>query len=344
MPRFLDSLEYTDFRRAGLKPRLLFQATTRHEAEQWQSSLRAEINKVLGGFPEEKCDLEAEVTEKKEFGRYTRETVYFRSREHLNVKGYFLLPRNWDSPGPCVLCFPGHGRGVDDIVGINEDGSERKEYEGYQKDFALQTVDHGLAAFAIEQLSFGARRDEFARKAGPGASSCMPSAGAALLLGETMIGWRVWDAMRAIDYLLTRPEVDPSRIGAMGISVGGTTTLWLAAVDTSVRAAMVSGYFCPVGGSIAVVPHCIDNYVPGILKLCDHPDLAGLVAPRALFVESGTKDGIFHIDQVREGVRLAERIYEVFGCPEGFDHEYFEGEHQFHGKKGLPFLANRLSA
>lgn len=342
MTRYLDSLEYTDFLRANLKPRLPFTASTIEEAEKWQETLHPEIVRLLGGFPERKCPLEAEVPEVKKFENYTRETIYFSSRERMTVKGYFLLPKSWKAPGPCVVCLPGHGRGVDDIVGMEEDGTQRSQYGGYQNDFALQCLDHGMASFAIEQFCFGARRDEKARQAGAGDSSCNPAAGAALLLGEAMIGWRVWDAMRAVDYLETRPEVDPQRIGMMGISGGGTTTLWSSAVDTRVRATMVSGYYCPVGGCIAIMNHCIDNYVPGILKLCDHPDLAGLVAPRPLFVESGAQDGIFLIDPVKEAVRHAQRIYQVFGHPDRFDHEYFEGEHQFCGKKGLPFMAEQL--
>jgi cephalosporin-C deacetylase-like acetyl esterase len=342
MTRYLDSLEFTDRLRENLKPELPFTAKNLDEAEAWQGTLRKRIIQLLGGFPAERCQLEPEVPEVHKFDGYTRETVYFNSRDRMTVKGYFLLPRNWKSPGPCVVCLPGHGRGVDDIVGIQEDGTQRTEYGEYQNDFALQCLDHGMAVFAIEQFGFGARRDERARKAGAGDSSCNPAAGAALLLGETMIGWRVWDTMRAIDYLLTRPEVDPKRIGAMGISGGGTTTLWAAAIDERIRAAMVSGYFCPVGGCIAIMHHCIDNYVPGILKLCDHPDLAGLVAPRALFVESGTEDGIFLIDGVKEAVHHAENIYKVFGHPERFDREYFKGEHQFHGAAGLPFMARQL--
>ena len=344
MTHYLDTREYTDWRRSQLLPQYPFRASDLAQAEEWQHALRGEIIQILGGFPSEKVALEPEIAETKEFPNYTRETVIFTSRNHLTVKGYLLLPKQWEAPGPCVVCLPGHGRGVDDIVGIEEDGSQRTEYAGYQKDFALQCLDHGLAAFAIEQFAFGARRDENARKSGAGASSCNPSAGTALLLGETMIGWRVWDLMRAIDYLLTRTEIHPSRIGAMGISGGGTTTLWGAAVDTRIRAALVSGYFCPVSGCIAAVNHCIDNYVPGILKLCDHPDLAGLIAPRALFVESGEKDNIFLIDDVKKGVAHAERIYQVFGRPERFEAEYFDADHQFYGKKGLPFLARELLA
>src|SRR6185503_14046799 len=182
------------------------------------------------------------------------------------------------------------GRGCDDIVGITEKGQQRESKSGYARDFALQVVERGYAAFALEQLAFGWRRDDAARKKGAGQSSCQPSAGAALLFGQTMIGWRVWDVMRAIDYLLGRPEIDSSRIATMGISGGGTVSLFSAALDERIKVSVVSGYFNTFRDSIVSLSHCIDNYVPGLLNYIEMYDLAGLVAPRGLFVESGTRD------------------------------------------------------
>ncbi len=95
-----------------------------------------------------------------------------------------------------VVCIPGHGRGVDDIVGIDEHGRDRSSRSGYAFDFALQAIEHGLAAVAIEPMAFGCRRDALTKAKGPAAYACQPVAGSALLLGETMIGWRVYDVMR----------------------------------------------------------------------------------------------------------------------------------------------------
>src|SRR6185503_7834308 len=99
------------------------------------------------------------------------------------------------------------------------------------------------AVLALEPLGFGRRRDAAARAKGPETSSCQPAAGAALLLGETMLGWRVRDAMAAVTILRRTPAVDPRRIGIMGISGGGTVSLFTAALDTRIAAAVVSGYF-----------------------------------------------------------------------------------------------------
>ncbi len=339
--RVLDSEQYTDFRIAKTQPAMSFQAENQQEALRWQKRMRRRLIDLLGGFPE-KCALQPEIVERKEFDRYTREKVYFQSREGLTVKAYFLMPKGFKTPGPCMVCLPGHGRGVDDIVGIKEDGTMRETYGEYQNDFALQCLDHGFAALAVEQFAFGDRRSERARKEGAGASSCNPTSGIALMLGETMVGWRVWDLIRAVDYLETRSEVDPKRIGAMGISGGGTTTFWGACAEPRLKTAFVSGYFCTFDRCIMKVPHCVDNYIPGIYKVADMPEFSALIAPRPLFVESGTQDNIFLLDGVDRAVSRAKEIYRVFDAEDRVGCEHFEAGHSFHGKGGFEFLTRWL--
>jgi dienelactone hydrolase len=144
-------------------------------------------------------------------------------------------------------------------------------------------VQRGYAVLAIEILGFGRRR-EAPYPASPDASSCQTLSGTALMLGQTMAGWRVYDAMRAIDYLETRPEVDEKRIGAMGISGGGLNALYVAALDTRVRATVVSGFLNTFRDSMIGVHHCIDNFIPGLLLDAEMSDIAGLVAPARFVV------------------------------------------------------------
>jgi dienelactone hydrolase len=311
----------------------------------WQRRARARLRRVIG-LPgaSERCPLDARVTETVRLRGYTRETVTFVVRPGLRAFGYFLKPEGASSRRPAVLCLPGHGRGVDSIVGIAEDGSQREldSPDEYQKDFALQCVAHGYPTFAIEQVSFGHRADAQAREAGPGNASCTRDSMAALMMGESMIGWRVWDAMRAIDYMRTRREVDPHRIATMGISGGGCTSLWAACCDTRVKFAVVSGYFNTFRNSILAMDHCVDNFASGVLRVMEMPDMAGLVAPRALFAESGTNDSIFPLPAFHEAVARATEIYTAFGVPERFGHEVFEGEHQFHGVGAFAFMVRAL--
>ena len=99
----------------------------------------------------------------------------------------------------------------------------------------------------------------------------------------------------------------------MGISGGGTVTVFATALDPRIRAALVSGYLNTFRDSIGSLAHCIDNYVPGILNWAEMHDLAGLIAPRPLFVESGEKDNIFPIRASIESFNEVRKIYGVFG-------------------------------
>ena len=322
--------------------RMTFRASTRKQAEDWQRKLRAKVEELLGGFPAARGDLKPRTLEVREFPGYRREKFVFESRPGLAVLGYLLTPLSATPPFATMVCVPGHGRGVDDIVGIDDKGQDRTNKDGYQHDFAIQVVEHGMAAVAIEPMAFGCRRDERTKKKGLGASACQPAAGAALLLGQTMIGWRVFDVMRTIDWIGTRKELDAKRVGCMGISGGGTCTTFAAALEPRIKAAMISGYLNTFRDSIFSLSHCIDNYVPSILNWAEMYDVAGLIAPRALFVESGEKDNIFPIEASRSSFARVKKVYEVFGAGGLAEQETFNAAHSFHGVKGLPFLAKHL--
>jgi dienelactone hydrolase len=322
---------------------LTFRSSNRKQAEAWQKRLRVKFTELLGGFPASRIDLQPETLEVREFPRYRREKLVFRSNPGAHVLAYLLTPKDAKPPYAAMVCVPGHGRGVDDIVGIDENGQDRTDKDGYQHDFAIQAVEHGMAAVAIEPLCFGCRRDPVTKRKGLKTSSCQPSAGAALVLGQTMIGWRVWDVMRTIDWIETRKELDAKRVGCMGISGGGTCTTFSAALEPRIKAAMISGYLNTFRDCIMSVSHCIDNYVPGILHWAEMYDVAGLIAPRPLFVESGEKDNIFPIAASRESFGRVKKVYEVFGAGDLTEQETFDGPHSFWGVKGLPFLARHLS-
>jgi dienelactone hydrolase len=322
--------------------RLRFSARNATQAKAWQTQLRLKLIELLGGFPAERQPLRPLTLETRDFGRYRREKLIFDSREGMSVLAYILTPTGSRNPMPTVICVPGHGRGVDDIVGIDDKGRDRTDKDGYQHDFAIQIAEAGMAAVAIEPLGFGCRRDPANRKRGLGRSACQPLAGTALLLGQTMIGWRVYDVMRTIDFIGTRPELDAKRIGCLGISGGGTCTLFSAAVEPRIKAAFVSGYLNTFRDSIGSISHCMDNYVPGILNWAEMYDVAGLIAPRPLFVESGRKDDIFPIESSIDSFKKVSAIYDVFGAGDRVGQEVFDRDHSFWGKEGVPFLAKHL--
>jgi hypothetical protein len=106
---------------------------------------------------------------------------------------------------------------------------------------------------------------------------------------------------------------------------------------------MVSGYLNTFRECIMSLSHCIDNYVPGILNWAEQYDIAGLIAPRPLFAESGERDDIFPVAASRESFARVRKIYDVFDAAAIVEHETFDGPHSFWGKRGLPFLATHLT-
>ncbi|MDQ6705335.1 MAG: alpha/beta hydrolase family protein [Acidobacteriota bacterium] len=159
--------------------RLAFKAQNKKEAEAWQKKLRVKITELLGGFPSRAAlnPLRPQTLEKRDFPAYTREKFIFESKPGVMVLGYLLLPKDVKTPAPTMICVPGHGRGVDDIAGIDDRGNDRTDRAGYQHDFAIQAAEHGMAAVAIEPMAFGCRRDSKTQKKGLTASACQPVAG-----------------------------------------------------------------------------------------------------------------------------------------------------------------------
>lgn len=326
-------------------PRLLrFQATNKRQAQAWQKRLRIKLAALVGPLPEIKTKPTAKLLEKREFPGYTREKFIFESRPGVGVLAYLLMPKNVSGKPPVIVCVPGHGRGVDDLVGIDEKGRDRTRKVGYQYDFAIQVAEQGAAALAIELMGFGCRRDPINYKKSLGQKACEPASGAALLLGETMIGWRIFDISRAIDWIETRRDLDATRVGCVGISGGGMATQFAAALDERIKAAFISGYLNSFRDSVMSLAHCVDNYVPGVLNWCESSDIAGLIAPRPLFVESGERDPIFPIDASRQAVSDVKKVYEVFGAADAVEHHVFPAAHEFNGSRGIPFLVKALKA
>ena len=161
----------------------------------------------------------------------------------------------------------------------------------------------GYATLAIEQRGFG---ESGGTPEGP---DCQQIAMQALLLGRTLIGERVWDVSRAIDVVGDLfSMIDMRRIAAMGNSGGGTTTIYAAAMDERIAAAMPS--LCGEKRFSALSSaqhHCTCNYVPAIMKDFDMADLAGLVAPRPLVIVGGRDDGIFPIASAIQQYEAASR-------------------------------------
>ena len=163
------------------------------------------------------------------------------------------------------------------------------------------------------------------------------------MLGFMPLALDLWDMARGIDVLVQHPLVDSTRVGMVGLSFGATCTLFLAALDDRVAAAVVSCYF-NAWHDCAPIPWnmCGSQVAPAIVSAFDHADLAAAVAPRPLLVESGTDDVIFPVDAARREMEKVQAVYAALGAPDRVEHDVFDGGHRFNGEQAYPFLERFL--
>jgi dienelactone hydrolase len=222
--------------------------------------------------------------------------------------------------------------------------------EEHNYDYGVQLVRQGLVVLCSDARGFGERREEALQGDGEAllSSSCAVLNHMAMPLGQTVTGMWAWDLMRLLDYVATRPECDPNRVGCGGLSGGGLQTLWLAALDDRVRCAVISGYFYGYKDSLLKLNgNCSCNYVPGLWALADMGDLGALIAPRPLLIETGTRDplnGERGVENVTEQVAITAQAYQVFDAQERLAHALFEGEHMWHGAEAVPWMVRWLTA
>ncbi|MBK1858601.1 alpha/beta hydrolase family protein [Cerasicoccus arenae] len=325
-----------------------FAAKDRTSAKKWTNQTRQALSRQIGLNLIPSADPNASLVEEVDKGDYIRQKLLIRTGPNCLMLVYLLLPKKNVRPLPVVMAFHGHGYGVKDIVGLWEDGKERNTPDGYHKDFAVDLCRAGFAVAAPEISCFGERETDFSYlneiPGQPVPSTCMHSALLAFHMGLSVIGMRVHDGMRLVDYLETRKDLDVSRLGAMGISGGGMHTFFSACLDTRIKASVVSGYYSTFRDSIFAMAHCPCNVVPGLAKFGEMYDLVGLIAPRPMLIEAGSYDPIFPIRSVRASVARARSVYDVFNAKDQILTDYFEGRHQISGRKAYAFLKRELVA
>jgi len=277
--------------------------------------IRSEILKGLGGLPERREALNARVTGTLERDGYRVEKVIYESLPGSYVTANLYVPTRGRGPFPAVLGAAGHAM------------PEGKGAEAYQRAW-IGLVRHGYVVLAYDPPAQGERFERLDAATGVMTSGSHISPGLqCLLTGGTVARYFLWDGIRGLDYLLTRPEVDPKRIAAAGNSGGGTQSAFLAVVEPRLAAAAPACYWTswpelwhPAG------PQDSEQVIPGFIKAgLDFSDLAIAFAPRPVTMLTATKDS-FPIKGARAMHAEARRIFALLGAGEqmGF-FEYDDG-------------------
>lgn len=296
----------------------------------WQRKLRRKVRGLLGEMPSVRCDLNVRALWRREVDLGIIEKIAFTSEPGADVPAYVCLPAGVEPPYDWFICLQGHSTGMHNSIAVDrETESKTIEVEG-DRDFGLGCMRRGLAALCIEQRGFGERSSQL-----PDTHlSCNPDGLHSLMLGRTLVGERVYDVDRAIDYLATRDDVNMKRIGVMGNSGGGTVSVFAAAVLPRLAYAMPSCYFCTFAASIMSIHHCLCNYVPGLLRVAEMADVLGLFAPRPVTVVAGREDPIFPIKATRREFKRLQTIYAAAGAPNACTLVVGAGGHRFYAESG----------
>ncbi len=296
-----------------LSQRFLDGATTRAEWEARRPRLKQEYFEMLGLWPlPERTPLHPTVTGTVERGDVVIEKLHFQSRPGLYVTGNLYRPKAAHGRLPAVLYVCGHsGRG--------RDGNKT----AFQ-DHGMWFASNGYICLIIDTLQLGEV---------PGIHHGTYQYGRWWwqARGYTPAGVECWNGVRAIDYLVGRPDVDAERIAVTGISGGGAATFWIAAADERVKCAV------PVSGMSdleSYVTHKVINGHCDCMFLINTygwnwTTIAALVAPRPLLFCNSDQDAIFPMDGNRRIIARLRKLYAMYDKPELADEHVSHGGHDY---------------
>ncbi|MBM3278704.1 MAG: acetylxylan esterase [Candidatus Handelsmanbacteria bacterium] len=324
---------YAQLMRAGadLQPRLSWQAGSAGEHRAWRRRFRPCLGRLMGRMPEA-VPLAVRWAEKLEPPGFVRHKIYVQAEAHYWVPAYYYVPRGARRPPPALVCLHGHS-GILPYIGEGTEAQRQKAMK-LALDFAPFFAAQGYVTIAPIQRGW----NETAIGIDPHETGCQRLVLDAFMIGQTPVGLRCWDASRLVDFLETREEVDPGRIGVAGLSGGGMVGLFWAALEKRVQLAMIAGYYCTFRDSVYAIYHCLCNCVPGIMEWAEMREVAALVAPRPLLVISGTEDRIFPIRATRAAYRQLRPVYEVLGAGDRLQSDFFPGPHAWSNRKTMAFL------
>ncbi|MGC9467117.1 MAG: alpha/beta hydrolase family protein [Anaerolineae bacterium] len=330
----------TLYEAAEAEAEFAFRAETREAWIAWRDAFRPRLRDALG-LDVIATDLQgysprAEQDGSVNMGSYLRESWHLWVEPTVPLPFYLLRPKRRGGPLPLVLTPHGHNH-PHIYIGIAETEQEAASIQAGERDIAVQAVSEGYLTIAPTTRAFGETRTprDMAENA---LHSCRTQLMHDLLVGRTPIGDRVWDVSRLIDWALDTQDVDADRIAITGNSGGGTISLFAAACDPRISVAVPGSYFCTFSGSIGSIHHCACNYIPGILRLGEMYDVAGLIAPRPFRAIAGREDPIFPIEHVKVAFERLKQVYAVAGVPERCSLYVGHEGHRYYKDGAWPFI------
>ena len=282
---------------------------SREDAEQYVRSVRGRVRRSFGPEPR-RTPLKPQVTGVVERDGYKIENVIFESRPGFPVTANLYLPTGVDRPVPGVVGTCGHS-------------TNGKAAEAYQS-FSQGLVKLGYVCLIFDPLGQGERlqylNDELGSDVGVGVREHLYAGNQQFLVGEFLGSWRAWDGIRALDYLLSRPEVDANHVGVTGNSGGGTMTTWLCGVESRWTMAAPSCFVTSFRRNLEnELPADTEQCPPRALALgLDHEDFIAAMAPKPVILLAKERD-FFDVRGTEEAYERLRRLYGLLGHEENIE-------------------------
>ncbi|MBQ7265649.1 MAG: dienelactone hydrolase family protein [Firmicutes bacterium] len=304
-----------------------FKGKTQLEHKKWVEASRKRLMGLMGMHNMEKCKLSPVTLEIKTFGDYLREKIVIKTQDNLKMPFYILSPLAGGNKKAIIAI---HGHGSDGKEGLV--GNEKEEYKEKVKRFnyvyAMQLVKMGFTVFVPDLLGSGERTLGIYKDT---TAECNDINNACVSLGFSLQGLVLFDLMRLVDYIKEYTETE-GNLGVCGFSGGGNFSILLAAMDERIDYCLDSGFFHSYKDVLLYTNRCGCNFVPNLWKYFDMCDIASMVAPRPLFIETGIRDtlnGARGIGGVEEQISIAQQTYRLYGMAITVSMQ--EGEHTWHG-------------
>lgn len=278
---------------------MAFKATKADQAREWQSTARKKLFALMmNGKAPKRVALDPQIVNTIDGDGFTLQEITLQTLPDRRVHAWVAMPKSPRGKVPAVLALHGHGGTGEQVVG----GDSHYWY-------GKALIEKGYAVIAPDIGSHDLQHK-----------------------GWTLMGERAWDAIRCIDYILSRPEVDKRGVGVAGLSLGGETTMYVAALDERARAADSSGWLTTVDNMKK--GHCPCWNFPGLEETFDFADIFSLVAPRTLVCEIGREEkspGGFPVDVARPVFEEIRSAYRAFGAEDKAVLYVHPGGHVFVG-------------
>jgi dienelactone hydrolase len=306
-PRMVHEFHVQQARESARRNREVLEGLkTKADAERYVESVRQKIRESFGPEPE-RTPLNPRVTGVVERDDYRIENVIFDSRPGFPVTANLYLPKGRPFPVPGVVGSCGH----------SDNGKAAEPYQAFAQGLARL----GYACLIFDPIGQGERmqyvREDLTPRVGTGTREHHYAGNQQYLVGEFFGMWRAWDGIRALDYLLTRSEVDPQHVGITGNSGGGTMTTWLCGLERRWTMAAPSCFVTTLLRNLEnELSADTEQLPPKVWTLgLDHSDFLAAMAPRPVMVLAKERD-YFDVRGTEEAYRRLRKLYELLGVPE----------------------------